>query len=231
MNFLTVYAKCVAECKCVICRVCENCKISTINQQKRSTRTCCRDVLDMPGSVKRAPNALQLTLAILKPDVIANPMTRADVQSLILQHNFLVVRSQQLRLSRARAEEFYGEHKGKFFYNRLVNYMCCGPISAHVLARQDAIVMWRTLMGPTKVFKALHQAPYSIRGRFGLTDTRNCTHGSDSEVSSKREIGFFFPDFDTDEWYKSQENYFRTGKLAFNTESFEHYATVCENED
>lgn len=33
-------------------------------------------------------------------------------------------------------------------------------------------------MGPTKVFKTIYSHPNSIRGRFGLTDTRNATHGS-----------------------------------------------------
>lgn len=38
-------------------------------------------------------------------------------------------------------------------------------------------------MGPTRVFRARHVAPDTIRGSFGLTDTRNTTHGS-GELSS-----------------------------------------------
>lgn len=33
-------------------------------------------------------------------------------------------------------------------------------------------------MGPTKVYKTKYEAPHTIRGMFGLTDTRNSTHGS-----------------------------------------------------
>lgn len=60
---------------------------------------------------------------------------------------------------------------------------CCsscdsGPMRAYVLAREDAIRHWRDLMGPTKVFRARHTSPASIRAQFGLTDTRNTTHGS-----------------------------------------------------
>ena len=171
----------------------------------------------------RAANALQLTLAVLKPDVIANPVTHSHVQSMIMQHNFLIVRSRQLRMTRARAELFYQEHEGKFFYNRLVSYMSCGPICAHVLARQDAVAIWRTLMGPTKVFKSLYDAPFSIRGRFGLTDTRNCTHGSDSDISATREIGFFFPEFDIQQWYVTDEPNFRSGNVEFDETEFLHY--------
>lgn len=49
---------------------------------------------------------------------------------------------------------------------------------AYILAREDAISHWRELMGPTKVFRARFNSPASIRGQFGLTDTRNTTHGS-----------------------------------------------------
>lgn len=58
-----------------------------------------------------------------------------------------------------------------------------GPIRAYILAHKDAIQLWRTLMGPTKVFRARHVAPDSIRGSFGLTDTRNTTHGSGRSAS------------------------------------------------
>lgn len=53
---------------------------------------------------------------------------------------------------------------------------------AYILAREDAIRHWREVMGPTKVFRARYTSPASIRGQFGLTDTRNTTHGSGREV-------------------------------------------------
>lgn len=52
---------------------------------------------------------------------------------------------------------------------------------AYILAREDAIRHWRELMGPTKVFRARYTSPASIRAQFGLTDTRNTTHGSGRE--------------------------------------------------
>lgn len=57
-----------------------------------------------------------------------------------------------------------------------------GPMRAYVLAREDAVRHWREVMGPTKVFRARYTSPASIRGQFGLTDTRNTTHGSGREV-------------------------------------------------
>lgn len=66
----------------------------------------------------------------------------------------------------------------RFFFRRLVEFMCCHPLECLILAHPDAIQHWRALMGPTKPYIACNTAPRTIRGRFGLTDTRNSTHGS-----------------------------------------------------
>lgn len=69
-------------------------------------------------------------------------------------------------------------HSAEYFW--LHRWILChsGPMRAYVLAREDAIHRWRELMGPTKVFRARYTSPASIRAQFGLTDTRNTTHGS-----------------------------------------------------
>lgn len=53
---------------------------------------------------------------------------------------------------------------------------------AYILAHENAVPLWRSLMGPTKVFRARNSVPDSIRGAYGLTDTRNTTHGSGRPV-------------------------------------------------
>lgn len=82
------------------------------------------------------------------------------------------------------AKAFYEEHKTKFFYRRLVEFMTSGPVEVLVLAKENAISDWRSLLGPTKVFKTVISHPDSIRGMFGLTDTRNVGHGS-GKLSNK----------------------------------------------
>ncbi|XP_053385399.1 nucleoside diphosphate kinase 6-like [Mercenaria mercenaria] len=96
--------------------------------------------------------------------------------------------------------------------------MSSGPISTHILARDNAIVEWRKLMGATKVFKTIHDDPDSIRGKFGLTDTRNSTHGSDSDENALKEMNFFFPEFDVADWYNECEKHFLTGDIYFDEE-------------
>jgi len=64
----------------------------------------------------------------------------------------------------------------------IIWYTYSGPSEAYILAREDAISVWRRLMGPTKVFECQLSNPDSIRAKHGLTDTRNATHGSGNFV-------------------------------------------------
>ncbi|XP_041484713.1 nucleoside diphosphate kinase 6-like [Lytechinus variegatus] len=168
----------------------------------------------MCGSVSR----LQLTLAIIKPDVVAHPYKFGTIKQIILQNGFLVVCSKRLQWSKSDAARFYAEHEGRFFYNRLVGFMTSGPMCAQVLAGDNAIERWRKLMGPTKTFRAKHLEPNSIRGEHGLTDTRNAAHGSDSPETAAKEINFFFPEFNIAQWYERDEPLFRGGEIDFCTD-------------
>ena len=168
------------------------------------------------------PSNLQLTLAILKPDLLQHPPYHRRVQQMILDSDFLVVRSNTIHLSSSRAEKFYEEHREKFFYNRLVTFMSSGPCQPLILAREDAISGWRELMGPTKVFRTRFSHPESVRGRFGLTDTRNVSHGSDSEETARAEISFFFPEFSETRWEGEEREYFQSGRVIFDCEQFVH---------
>ncbi|XP_012883544.1 PREDICTED: nucleoside diphosphate kinase 6 [Dipodomys ordii] len=157
------------------------------------------------STVLRSPRALQLTLALLKPDVVAHPLILEAIHQQILNNKFLIVRMKELLWKREDCQRFYQDFAGRFFYQRLVEFMASGPIRAYILAHKDAIQLWRTLMGPTRVFRARYTAPDSIRGSFGLTDTRNTTHGSDSALSASREIAAFFPEFSEARWYEEEE--------------------------
>ena len=64
-----------------------------------------------------------------------------------------------LQLTQQRAQDFYGEHKGKSFFETLVNFMTSGPVYALVLAKQNAIKEWRNLMGPTNSNTARAEKP------------------------------------------------------------------------
>jgi nucleoside-diphosphate kinase len=105
-----------------------------------------------------------------------------------------------LRLTRAQAEEFYGEHHGKPFYEPLVQFMTSAPIVATVWEGEGAVAKARSVMGATNSTEA---APGTLRREFGTNNRYNVVHGSDSPNSAKREISFFFK---PDELYPYQEN-------------------------
>ncbi|XP_057679619.1 nucleoside diphosphate kinase 6 [Corythoichthys intestinalis] len=170
----------------------------------------------------RLSKALQLTLAVVKPDAVANPVILEALHQSILDNNFAIVRLKDLAWRRQDSERFYAEHSGRFFYQRLVEFMSSGPMRAYILAREDAIRHWRELMGPTKVFRARYTSPASLRARFGLTDTRNTTHGSDSVQSAQREMAFFFPDFQVEEWMQREEPAFRLGRICYDSGKHVH---------
>ncbi|KAI9558473.1 hypothetical protein GHT06_015260 [Daphnia sinensis] len=167
-------------------------------------------------------NILNLTLAIIKPDVVKVPFTLQEIRKKILTAGFYIVESRAVNLSCQQVENFYSEHTGRFFHKRLVTFMKSGPIHAHILAHPEAVQLWRKIMGPTKSFVTQYEAPDTIRGSFGLTDTRNCTHGSDSQMSAMREIQFFFPQFNYEEWLEKQEPMFRKGLCSIDYSTFTH---------
>ncbi|KAK1795921.1 hypothetical protein P4O66_009035 [Electrophorus voltai] len=184
----------------------------------------------MTMTTLRCERVLQLTLAVIKPDAVAHPLILETLHQKILENNFIVVRKKDLWWRRKDSESFYAEHSGRFFYQRLVEFMSrqgpmiiiyipcllySGPMRAYILAREDAVAHWRELMGPTKVYRARYTAPNSVRALYGLTDTRNTTHGSDSTESAKREIAFFFPEFSVQQWLDKEEQRFRAGHVEY----------------
>lgn len=135
---------------------------------------------------------VEKTLALIKPDAVKNGDTDNILQA-IEKAGFTVVTKSHVQLTAGRAAEFYAEHTGKPFFEKLCGFMSSGPLVALVLAKSDAIPAWRALMGPTNSLTAKEEAPDSLRARFGTDGTMNATHGSDSPASASREMRFYFP--------------------------------------
>jgi nucleoside-diphosphate kinase len=95
----------------------------------------------------------------------------------------------RLHMSRKEAEGFYAVHRERGFYGDLVRFMTEGPCVVMVLERENAIVRWREVMGPTNPAKA---EPGTIRQLYGTNIERNAVHGSDAPETAAVEVGFFF---------------------------------------
>ena len=94
-----------------------------------------------------------------------------------------------LHLDQDMAEGFYAEHKGKPFFDKLINFMTSGPVVVQVLSGENAIKANRELMGNTNPEEA---ASGTIRSDFAESIDANAVHGSDSPESAEREISYFF---------------------------------------
>lgn len=129
-----------------------------------------------------------LTLAIIKPDAIANGKA-----GLILAHlqgaGFSLRSARLVRLTRPEAEAFYAVHKGRPFFAGLVEFMTSGPCLPMALEREDAVAHLRTVIGATDPAEA---AAGTIRKLYAESKGRNAIHASDSPENAVREVGFFF---------------------------------------
>lgn len=133
--------------------------------------------------------AVEKTLCIIKPDVVADKKQGAVLQR-ILDAGFAVVALEQRQLSRAEAEGFYAVHKARSFFGELVDFMVSGPVVVAALEGEQAVTRYRELIGATNPTNA---APGTIRRDFGKSLESNAIHGSDSVENGLRETAYFFP--------------------------------------
>ena len=132
--------------------------------------------------------AVESTLLIVKPDGVRRALV-GEVLRRVEAKGLRIAELAMTTIERSRAEEHYGEHREKPFFGELVGFITSGPVVVARLEGENAIEVWRTLMGPTDPAKA---PPGTIRGDLGLIITENIVHGSDSPASAERELKLFF---------------------------------------
>jgi nucleoside-diphosphate kinase len=132
--------------------------------------------------------ASTLTLGIIKPDAVETGKAGAILAHL-QKAGFTVRAARLVRLTRAEAAAFYEVHRGRPFYEELVQFMTSGPCLPMVLERQDAVTHMRNVIGATDPTEA---APGTVRKLFAESKGRNAIHASDSPENAAREVAFFF---------------------------------------
>jgi nucleoside-diphosphate kinase len=131
---------------------------------------------------------MERTLIILKPDAVQRGLV-GQIISRFETKGLEIAGCKFMKISQQLAETHYEPHRGKPFYAGLVAFMTSSPVVVLALAGKDAIAISRKLMGATFGSKA---EPGTIRGDFGVSNSFNLIHGSDSADSAKRELGLFF---------------------------------------
>ena len=133
--------------------------------------------------------AVERTLSIIKPDAVAKNVI-GQIYARFEKAGLKVVAAKMVHLSRKDAEGFYAVHKGRPFFNDLVDFMISGPVMVQVLEGDSAVVKNRDLMGATDPKKA---AAGTIRADFAQSIDANAVHGSDATETAMAEIAYFFP--------------------------------------
>jgi nucleoside-diphosphate kinase len=132
------------------------------------------------------------TLILVKPDGVRRQLI-GEVISRVEAKGYLIASLRMMQADRALLERHYEEHKGKPFFEPLVEFMMSGPIVAMVAEGNRVIEGFRSLAGATDPTVA---APGTIRGDLardqGTKVVQNIVHGSDSPESAAREIEIFF---------------------------------------
>ena len=130
----------------------------------------------------------QKTLSIIKPDAVK--AGHANAINLMIENSGLkILKKKELNLTTEQAKEFYSIHSDKPFYNELCNFMTSGPIIVQMLEGENAIELYRKVMGATNPDDAEEN---TIRKKFATSIQENPVHGPDSEEYSLKELNFFF---------------------------------------
>jgi nucleoside-diphosphate kinase len=139
---------------------------------------------------------MERTLIILKPDAVQRGLC-GEILTRFEKKGLQIVGAKFMTISQQLAETHYQPHKGKPFYAGLVKFMTSSAVLVLALKGKDAIAISRKMMGATFGSKA---EPGTIRGDYGVSNSFNLIHGSDSVESAQRELGLFFKPEELIDW-------------------------------
>ncbi|KGN01155.1 nucleoside diphosphate kinase [Clostridium novyi A str. 4570] len=131
---------------------------------------------------------MEKSLVLIKPDAVERNII-GEIISFYERQNLKITALKLLKATREIAEQHYAEHKGKPYYEELIEFITRSPLCAMVVEGEDAIATVRKTNGNTDPSKAEKD---TIRGTFGISKTENSVHSSDSPDNAEKEIKLWF---------------------------------------
>ncbi|KAI6651975.1 hypothetical protein LOD99_4520 [Oopsacas minuta] len=138
----------------------------------------------------------QITLAILKPEIVQMRLKTEAVFERIHNEGFEIVQQRTFQFSPAQAKRFYYPKRSKFYFKRCIRYIITGPVIACILSKHNAIEDFSILVKGKEGCRE-----NSLRARFASNETMNAIHCSDTQDDVRREIRLIFPNFNHEPWY------------------------------
>ena len=123
------------------------------------------------------------TFFMIKPDGVQRNLV-GEIISRVEAKGFSITKIKMMTISKELAEQHYGEHKDKPFFNDLVSFITSGPVVAMQVEGENVVLQIRNLMGATNPSES---TPGSIRGDLATELDKNVVHGSDSDESAERD--------------------------------------------
>jgi len=132
------------------------------------------------------------TFSIIKPNAVRTGKI-GPILAMINEGGFEIAAMRMVKMTLSQAESFYAVHKGKPFYDGLIEFMISGPVVVMILRHENAVEQYRKLMGATDPAKA---EPGTIRKTYAVSVQMNAVHGSDSIENAITEANYFFSGID-----------------------------------
>jgi nucleoside-diphosphate kinase len=132
--------------------------------------------------------AIERTFSIIKPDATAANKT-GSINALIEAAGLRIIAQRRIQMTKQQAQRFYAVHSERPFYGELVDFMISGPVVVQVLEGENAVAIYREVMGATNPADA---AEGTIRKLFAKSVGENSAHGSDATETAAEEIPQFF---------------------------------------
>ncbi|MCS6909469.1 MAG: nucleoside-diphosphate kinase [Anaerolineales bacterium] len=146
---------------------------------------------------------MERTLVIIKPDGVQRGLT-GEIIARLERRGLRLVALKMMRVSRELAEQHYAVHRGKSFYEPLVNYITSDPVIVLAVEGNKAIEAVRQTVGATNPTAA---APGTIRADFALEIGRNLIHASDGPETAAFELGLWFKPEELLDWKRDGERW------------------------
>ncbi|MBI5669660.1 MAG: nucleoside-diphosphate kinase [Chloroflexi bacterium] len=151
---------------------------------------------------------MERTLIIVKPDGVQRGLT-GEIIRRFEARGLRIIGMKFMQVSRELAEKHYEIHKGKPFYDGLVQYITSSPVVALALEGTNAVAAARMTIGSTKSHEA---AAGTIRGDLALEVGRNLVHGSDSVENGQKEVALWFNDSELISWPRNTDPWIFEGR-------------------
>ena len=146
---------------------------------------------------------MEKTFVLVKPDGVQRSLI-GEVIVRLERRGLKLIGAKFMQVSQELAERHYGIHKGKPFYEGLLNYITSAPVMAMVWEGPNAVAAVRQTMGATRPTEA---SPGSVRHDFGLEIGRNLTHASDSIENGEKEVALWFKPEELVEWARAADRW------------------------